>query len=252
MAGRSINRSRSVVVVTTRITLFASALALGMSAAGTVNAQQPPAPPPGYPGAMYPAPVYPGYAAGLPPYEVVAIVRSTGLEPLTRPFRNGPAYVLRALDPAGQEVRVVVDARIGRIVRVQPLGPRYGAMPPPYGGPYGRVGMVPDGYGPSSRIAAVPPGADVPPSAHAPAAAATPHPSAQAAPPPLPRPRPKMATVEAPAAKPNDAKADVKPDAKPDVSAASEPTPSSPETTASTPLAAPAAAAPEAPDELHE
>jgi hypothetical protein len=244
--------TRSVVIVTARITLCASVIALAINAAGA-DAQ--PAPPPVYPGVPYP-----GYALAVPPYEVVAIVRSTGLEPLTRPWRNGPAYVLRAVDPAGVEVRVVVDARIGRIVQVVPLGPHYGAMPPPHGRPYGRVGTVPDGYGPSSRIAALPPGADAPPPARAPAAAAAPHPSAQAAPPPLPRPRPKMATVEAPAPKVDAKSGDAKSgdarsgDAKPDASAAPQAAPSSPETTASTPPAAPAAAAaaPEAPTEIHE
>ena len=49
----------------------------------------------------------------LPPYEVLALVRSTGLEPVSRPVRHGPAYVLHAVNPAGREVRVVVDARTG-------------------------------------------------------------------------------------------------------------------------------------------
>ena len=111
----------------------------------------------------------PGYDAGVPPYEVLTIVRSMGLEPLTRPVRNGPAYALRAVDPSGQEVRVVVDARRGRVLHVSPLGPRYGVMPAPYGRPPGRIPMVPDGYGPSSRIAAVAPAAKGP-AVHAPGA----------------------------------------------------------------------------------
>ena len=41
----------------------------------------------------------------LPPHEVVAIVSSTGLEPVGRPVRQGPVYTLRAVDPAGEEVR---------------------------------------------------------------------------------------------------------------------------------------------------
>ena len=173
----------------------ANLLALGIDMSGAVDAQSAP----------------PSHDAGVPPHEVLASVRSMGLEPLTRPARNGAAYSLRALDPSGQEVRVVVDARRGRVLHVSPLGPRYGVMPAPYGRPPGRIPMVPDGYGPSSRIAEMPPGAEGPavygpgagagPPPRAPAAAATPHPSSvQAGPPPLPRPRPKVATVETPAA----------------------------------------------------
>lgn len=170
-----------------------SLIAFGVNPSAAVDAQSTP----------------PGYDAGVPPYEVLTIVRSMGLEPLTRPVRNGPAYALRAVDPAGQEVRVVVDARRGRVLHVSPLGPRFGVMPAPYGRPPGLIPGVPDGYGPSSRIAAMPPGADgpavygpgagaVPP--HGPATVAPHSSSAQAGPPPLPRPRPKVATAETPAA----------------------------------------------------
>ena len=100
----------------------------------------------------YPAPVHPGYAAALPPHEVVTIVRSARMQPLHRPMRHGPTYVLRAIDPNGQEVRVIVDARLGRILQVVPvLGPRYAVLPPPYGRPPGLIPMMPD---------APPPGVD--------------------------------------------------------------------------------------------
>src|SRR5262249_13136084 len=172
---------------------------LASSIAGPALAQSLP---PAYPGAVYPG----MHGMGVPAYEVVAIVRSTGLEPLTRPVRNGPAYALRALDPAGQEVRVVVDARNGRIARVVPVpgpryvDPRYGEMPP-YGRSAGR--LVPDGYGPGARVAGLPPGAEgAPPSAHAPAVGSAPRPAAQSAPPPLPRPRPKAASADLSAAPP--------------------------------------------------
>jgi hypothetical protein len=152
----------------------------------------------------YPAPVYPGYAAALPPHEVVTIVRSARLQPLHRPMRHGPTYVLRAVDPAGQEVRVTVDARLGRIVQVVPvLGPRYAVLPPPYGRPPGLIPMIPDGV-PPPGVDGSPmtgPGLGVPPPApgRAPAAAAAP-PAAAPASPPLPRPRPKLA--QSPAANP--------------------------------------------------
>jgi hypothetical protein len=62
---------------------------------------------------------YPDANWDLPPDEVLAIVRSNGLEPRSQPQRQGAAYALRALDPAHQEVRVTVDARSGRILRVE-------------------------------------------------------------------------------------------------------------------------------------
>jgi hypothetical protein len=173
---------------------LAAALAVGLTMAEAALAQTVTTVPPANPG------------PGVPSYEIVAIVRSTGLEPLHRPMRQGPSYVLRAMNPVGQEVRVIVDARSGRIVKVVPLpGPRYVAPlgPTPYGRPPGRTAMVPDGYGPSSRVTALPPGIDGPPAVGAgrpPAAAAAPHPAAPAGAPPLPRPRPKVAGTEAPAA----------------------------------------------------
>src|SRR5262249_47321500 len=82
---------------------------------------------------------YPGEGMILPPYEVAAIVRSTGLEPLGRPVRQGQAYAVRAIDDAGEEVRVIVDARLGRIIKVVPLmEPRYAMpllRPPAFGRP---------------------------------------------------------------------------------------------------------------------
>ncbi len=146
---------------------------------------------------------YPGDGA-LRPYEIVAIVSSTGLEPLGRPIRQGPAYAVRAVDAAGEEVRVIVDARLGRIVKVVPLmEPRY-AMPlmrPPFGRPPRPIAMVPDG-GVDGPLLNGPgmgglPGGSV--------AGVPRDPAAQAGPPPLPRPRPKVASTESPAANPTTA-----------------------------------------------
>jgi hypothetical protein len=107
---------------------------------------------------------------------------------------------VRAIDEAGEEVRVIVDARLGRIVKVIPLmEPRY-AMPllrPPFGRPPRPVAMVPDngiegpefnGPGVGGLAAGRPAGA--------------PHEPAAQAGPPLPRPRPKVASTESPAAAP--------------------------------------------------
>jgi hypothetical protein len=49
----------------------------------------------------------------------LAIVRSNGLEPRSHPQRQGAAYAMRALDPTHQEVQVTVDARSGRILRIE-------------------------------------------------------------------------------------------------------------------------------------
>jgi hypothetical protein len=179
------------------IALATAVVILGVAASGSLPAQ-PVAPgyPAPYPG-TYPPP-YPGAFGALPPYEIVASVRSKGLEPLSRPLRQGPVYGLRAADPSGREMHVLVDARTGRIVRVAPTM-RLGGMSPPYPIPPGR--MVPDGNGPNSRIMDTPypaddmapdernPAAAGPPAFPAPAAAPSPRPAAKA---PLPRPRPKM------------------------------------------------------------
>jgi hypothetical protein len=194
------------------IALGAAVVILGLMASGSLLAQPvaPPYPAPypaPYPGA-YPAP-YPGAFPGLPAYEIVAIVRSKGLEPLSRPMRQGPTYGLRAADASGRELHVLVDARVGRIIRVVPTA-RLGVMSPPYPVPPGR--LVPDGNGPGSRIAGFPGPADemppddrnpasagtpgLPSGGPGPAGAASPRPAAKA---PLPRPRPKPEASSAPA-----------------------------------------------------
>jgi hypothetical protein len=93
----------------------------------------------------------PAGAQGFPPYEVLTIVRSTGLEPLSRPVRHGPDYVLHAVDRRDREVRVIVDARSGRIVSVTPVVTASRISPPPRRGgvtmgPYERMepGYVPE------------------------------------------------------------------------------------------------------------
>jgi len=135
---------------------------------------------------------YPGAAvseAALPPYEIMSIVRSTGLAPLTRPMRRGPFYVLVAVDRVGRQMRVVVDARLGDIVNLRPAfassgepahanaltGPALpGAEPPPPS-----VAEIPPRSIPDARAGAARLGAVSPPL------------------PPLPRPRPNLASNEA-------------------------------------------------------
>jgi len=171
---------------------IALAVALfGLAPYGALHAQtmQP------YPG------YYPGLFGGLPPSEIVAIVRSKGLDPLSRPMRQGGAYTLRAADPAGRVVQVVVDARMGRIVRVIPTTRADAVAPPPYPLPTPPDRAVPDGNGANSRIAVVAPypDDDFEPIERSPAGA-PPRPSARAVPPPLPRPRPSIEPTSIPAA----------------------------------------------------
>jgi hypothetical protein len=205
MAIRTLGDSGSRVVKHP-ILVCAGAIALGMLGASSAAAQS--------------APAYPA-AHTLPPNEIVAIVRSTGIEPLSRPVRHGPNYTLHAVDPAGHPVRVVVDARLGRIVAVAPAPHAHFAapvLPPPYARPPAAVAAVPDGYGPASRTTLLPaPPADpaaalaarerLPVAPGRPALASNPKASAT----PLPRPRPQLAAAEggsdsappqAPAAKP--------------------------------------------------
>jgi hypothetical protein len=175
-------------VLKQRVLLCASILAFTLVAAraGLAQSVTPP----------FPGTIYPGDGMILPPSEVAAIVRSTGLEPLGRPVRQGQAYAVHAVDDAGEKVRVIVDARLGRIVKVVPLmEPRY-ALPllrPPFGEPPRPVAMIPNGdiEGPVLNG----PGAG---GLRGGPTARTPHKPAAQAVPPLPRPRPKVASTESP------------------------------------------------------
>ncbi|MBX9774871.1 MAG: hypothetical protein K2Y71_10725, partial [Xanthobacteraceae bacterium] len=102
-----------------------------------------------------PAAVEPMAQPGLPPSEVLAIVRTSGLRPLTQPARRGPHWEVLASDNMGGQLRVVVSAQNGRIVHASPahdprfayaparprglvpnVPPEHAAMaPPPYGAP---------------------------------------------------------------------------------------------------------------------
>jgi hypothetical protein len=161
--------------------------------------------------------VGPGSAdPALPPYEIMSIVRSTGLAPLTRPMRRGPYYVLVAVDRVGRQMRVVVDAQLGDIVNLRPAlaagsyGPEgarsYG---PESGRPNGVPGAAPPlpdnpgAAGPYGSHAIGEGGAPAPPRSipnaralNAPAAAAPPAPlpPTRAAAPPPPAPPPTPAT----------------------------------------------------------
>src|SRR3954451_21469595 len=62
-----------------------------------------------------------GYApAFLPVQEVYAILRDNGFSPLGAPRQRGNVYVVAVLDRQGEDGKLVVDARSGRIVRFVP------------------------------------------------------------------------------------------------------------------------------------
>jgi len=215
-----------------QLAIWAALWLLGFGATGMAAAQAV------YAGSGYPGP---GYAPSgpsdpvLPPYEIMSIVRSTGLAPLTRPMRRGPYYVLVAVDRAGRQMRVVVDAQLGDIVNMRPaIAAAYGPEVGRLNGPPGAAGVPPGPVGPTAAYGSHPNGdalAPMPPrpipnptipnaaaqngvgqnapgpgshAANAPAAAAPPTRLAIAEPalpppPPLPRPRPKLALNQTPA-----------------------------------------------------
>ena len=101
-----------------------------------------------------------GFEAGaMPPYEVLTMLRSAGLDPIGQPVRRGPNYVLRAIDDADCEVRVVVSARSGDILSVTPVAAAPQMPPPPRGGlTMGAYERMPPGYIPPGRYDGGPPG----------------------------------------------------------------------------------------------
>jgi hypothetical protein len=76
----------------------------------------------------------------VPAYAVAPMLRAHGLRPVTQALQTGRYIVVRAADPEGQIVRVLINAEYGNIIQVTPLPPAavyaergypaYG--PPPY------------------------------------------------------------------------------------------------------------------------
>mgnify|MGYP005819692445 CR=1 FL=1 len=102
--------------------------------------------PPPYAAAPYvPDEAYGYEPALLPPHEVYAVLRESGFLPLGLPHRRGYVYQISAIDPDGEDGRLVIDGRTGRIIRFMPAywsdrtdnsepRPPYGAqaaLPPP-------------------------------------------------------------------------------------------------------------------------
>lgn len=79
-------------------------------------------------------PVPPG---ALPAFEAVTITRSMGLDPVDGPVWRDGRYMLRAIDPDGREMHVVLDGRDGHVLAVRPQARRY---------------FAPGGYGPRDDV----------------------------------------------------------------------------------------------------
>lgn len=75
---------------------------------GPYAAMPPEAPPPGYGPRL------------LPPAEVYTIVRESGFSPLGIPQQRGLVYTISVIDRGGDDGRLVIDARTGRIMRFLP------------------------------------------------------------------------------------------------------------------------------------
>lgn len=79
----------------------------------------------------------------LPPQEVYAIIRDNGFSPLGIPRQRGFVYTIAVIDRGGDDGRLVIDARTGRILRFMPadmMGDNFnrdmsygpaGRLPPP-------------------------------------------------------------------------------------------------------------------------
>jgi hypothetical protein len=88
----------------------------------------------------------------LPPQEVYAIVRESGFSPLGMPQQRGLVYMIAVIDRGGDDGRLLIDARTGRIIRFMPayqIGDNFDAA---MTATYGAVGPLP----PVSHIRGVP------------------------------------------------------------------------------------------------
>jgi hypothetical protein len=112
---------------------FATSFGAVAAQASDIEGPPPYEPPPYGAQGYVPAPY-----GSLPPYEVVTIIRSMGFNPQSRPVLRGRVYVIHAIDNHGIPLRVAVDARSGRVVRVieRVAGAGYGPLPPDRYGAY--------------------------------------------------------------------------------------------------------------------
>jgi hypothetical protein len=80
----------------------------------------------------------------LPPTEVYSIVRESGFSPLGIPHQRGLVYVIAVIDRDGDDGRLVIDARTGRVLRFVPAWRTGNNFYEGYD-PYGPRGLPPAG-----------------------------------------------------------------------------------------------------------
>ncbi|AWM05290.1 hypothetical protein [Bradyrhizobium symbiodeficiens] len=163
----------------------------------------------------------------LPSTEVYAVLRENGFSPLGIPRLRGSVYTIAVIDRRGDDGRLVIDARDGRIIRFMPAADAYGMAPAveePAIGPYGRQSALPPPTviraGPPRPPALIPHVASrtvplpraAPPRGQTPVAAKPAEPVAQQAEAPKTQPAQQTATA---AAKPAEAAASTVGQAKP-------------------------------------
>ena len=86
----------------------------------------------------------PGYGPTLlPPSEVYTVVRESGFSPLGTPQQRGLVYTISVIDRGGDDGRLVIDARTGRIIRFMPAYRMDNNFNEDMPGTYGPVGPRP-------------------------------------------------------------------------------------------------------------
>jgi len=82
-------------------------------------------------------------AALVPPHEVYNIIREAGFSPLGIPRQRGFIYTIAVIDRGGDDGRLVIDARSGRILRFVPAWHRGGPYDGAWNSSYGPPGPLP-------------------------------------------------------------------------------------------------------------
>jgi hypothetical protein len=168
---------------------------------------------------MVPGPqhgVGPGYGPGpslLPSTEVYSVLRDNGFSPLGIPRLRGFVYTIAVIDRGGEDGRLVIDARNGRIIRFLPanrMGDNYYEEQGAFRGPFAPPRAQPPQVQPSLAAEGAPDQVQAPPRPSRP-----PHVASRSVPIPKASPiagKPAPAPVqqaEAPAAKAADKSAEV-------------------------------------------
>jgi hypothetical protein len=109
-------------------------------------------------GSPYAAMPPPGYGPRLlPPMEVYTIVRESGFSPLGIPQQRDLVYTISVIDRGGDDGRLVIDARSGRIIRFVPAYRMGDNFNEDLNSAYGPVGPLPPPTNSSYRRAPRPP-----------------------------------------------------------------------------------------------